>query len=160
MGRRSVSSMSPKEIREQAAKHFRKLVSAAGTNLVQFRAQIHEEEMVELLVGFTRDISLSPTLRRQCALDVIQLARGPQAPWYHDGQTINPHAMGETGNTVQQEIEEARKTSNLFTKLDEMIRSNTHPSTWPEEVRIAAGEMLPSLEASWAAECMENGEEP
>jgi hypothetical protein len=81
------------------------------------------------------------------------------APWYHTGETINPQAMGDTGKTVGQEIEEARKTSALYTELDECIRSNTHPSTWPASVRVLAGEMLPTLEASWEAECKENGEE-
>jgi hypothetical protein len=71
MGRRSVASMSPKEIREQAAKHFRNLVHAGGPNLAVFRAQIHEEAMVELLVGLANDATVAASLRRQCALDVI-----------------------------------------------------------------------------------------
>lgn len=152
MGRRGVETMTPKEIREQAAKHFRKLSAASGVNLAQFRAQVFEEEMVELLVGFTRDITVATSLRRTCALDVIQIARGPQAPWFHDGKTVNPQAIGETGQTVGQEIEDARKTSALYTQLDELIRSNTHPSLWPESVRVLAGEMLPALEASFAAD--------
>lgn len=159
MGRRSVTEMSPKEIRAQAAKHFRNLVHAGGPNLAVFRAQIHEEEMVELLVGLTKDISVAPGLRAQIAMDVIKIARGPMAPWFHTGETINPHAMGDSGKSVGDEIEEARKTSALYTELDACIRSNTHPSTWPESVRVLAGEMLPTLEANWAAECDETGKE-
>lgn len=153
MGRRGgVETMTPAEIRQQAAKHFRKLSAASGVNLAQFKAQVFEEEMVELLVGFTRDITVATSLRRQCALDVIQVARGPQAPWFVNPATIQPNAIGETGQTVGQEIDEARKTSALYTQLDELIRSNTHPSMWPESVRVLAGEMLPTLEASFAAD--------
>jgi hypothetical protein len=151
LGRRGgVETMTPQEIRQQAAKHFRKLSAASGVNLAQFKAQASEEAMVDLLVGFAHDISVATSLRRQCALDVITIARGPQSPWYHDGKTIDPQAIGETGKTVGHEIEEARKTSALYTQLDELIRSNTDPRLWPDSVRVLAGEMLPTLEASFA----------
>ena len=102
--------------------------------------------MVQILVGFAEDMNLAPPLRRDCAKDVIALARGPLAPWHHDGETIDPAAARENGNTVGAEIVAIRATAELYQRLDELVRRGVPPELWPEDVRAIAG----GLAASYA----------
>lgn len=123
-------------------KHLRRLQNA--TNGVQFVAQLHEREAVELLVEFMHDPLLPVTLRRQCAIDVTQLARGAVRPWVHTGETINPEAEGTAGlgATVRQEIEAAQNTATLHHQLNMLTAANVHPRDWPADVRAVAADMV------------------
>jgi len=143
MGRREVEkAVDPQQLREAIGRHFRRLTNTAGVNMAEFRAQLHEEEMVELLVGFTRDMTATMPFRRQCALDVLQLARGQIRPWIHDGETIQPDAVGLSGRPVREEIDSARRAAEVYAELDDLVRRKVHPSEWPEAVRLAAGDAI------------------
>ena len=104
MGRRSVSSMSPEEVRSLVSRNFRRLVNTAGINLAQYEAQIHEGDAVRLLWEFATDEGNPKAFRRDCAKDVLQYARGAIRTWAHDGETIDPMAQGQTGRPVGEEI--------------------------------------------------------
>ena len=145
MGRRSIAPATPAQVRASVAKHFRHLMGpATGINLAQFQAQLHEESMVQILVGFACDVTLPAPLRRDCALDVIRIARGPIAPWIHDARTIDPDGIAPSGKPISDEIEEIRKTAELHQRLDELVRRGVPPALWPEDVRKAAGDFLAS----------------
>ena len=98
--------------------------------------------MVETLVGFVRDFTVPVALRRQCAMDVVAIARGPLRPWVHDGETIDTNAQGVTGETIGAEIDAARSSAAALAELDELVRRRVPVSQWPESVRLAAGELL------------------
>jgi hypothetical protein len=117
-----------------------------GLNMVQFTAQMHEVEMVKILVGFVKDATLPPTLRRDCALDVIRLARGPVAPWIHDAKTIDPAGIAPSGRPVADELAEIKKATTLYQALDDLVRRGVPPEQWPEDVREAAGDLLDQIE--------------
>jgi hypothetical protein len=147
MGRRSIANLTPQEIRKQAAKAFRNVVHASSVNLVQFEAQIVEAEMVNIIIGFARDTEMPPGFRKECAKDVIQYARGPQAPWFHDGKTINPAEIGRSGVTIEAEIDAAKMTGDLYQKLDELVRMNIPLADWPDEIRLMAGDLVNVFDA-------------
>jgi hypothetical protein len=136
------SKIDPKKAREAIARHFQALMQKSGVNVTQFKAQIYEEEMVDMLAGFARDMTQPTSLRRQCAIDIITYARGLPKPWIHVGDTVNPEAEGKVGETVGQEINAARLTANIYQQLDELVRRGVHPDSWPADVRQAAGEAL------------------
>jgi hypothetical protein len=167
MGRRSTSDkmmvrrfqkeLRPEDVREVVGRHFRSLTSKAGVNFAQYKAQQHEEEMVELLVGFTQDATLTANLRRQCALDVILVARGPQAPWLHSGETIIPGMAsqdpnGPPGRTVGDDIESARRAADVQGELASLVMRKVPPAEWPEHVKLAAGEAIAYFELEGKAE--------
>lgn len=146
MGRRSVNVPKVRDLekrnahdaRQAVVSHFRQLTGPAGINLAAFKAQIHEEEMVDLLVGFTRDVTLPATLRRDCAKDVITIARGPIQPWFHMGETIDPLAEGRTGNTIGAEIEATRLTSQAYEAITRLMMQQIPFDMWPEDLRAFA----------------------
>ena len=144
MGRRSLAVVTQEEeARAAVARHFRSLTDrrGVGVNLAQFQAQIHEQEMVNLLYGFAMDPTGDLAFRRLCILDVLNIARGPIAPWRHDGQTIDPAAQSATGKgSVGDDIEEAQRSAALLQKLDELVRLKVPVDKWPTEVREAAAE--------------------
>ena len=145
MGRRSIAPTTPAQVRASVAKHFRHLMGPErGINMSQFTAQLRERDMVELLVGFALDATLPAPLRRDCALDVIRIARGPIAPWIHDGRTIDPGGIAASGKAVGDEIAEIERTATLYQQLDELVRRGVPPELWPEAVRQAAGSFLES----------------
>jgi len=145
MGRRSTAPATPAQIRATVAKHFRHLMGPErGINMSQFTAQLRERDMVELLVGFACDATLPPSLRRDCALDVIRIARGPIAPWIHDARTIDPDAISPNGKPIGDGVEEIMRTAELHQQLDELVRRGVPPAEWPEAVRQAAGDFLAS----------------
>ncbi|MDE2580917.1 MAG: hypothetical protein KGL52_04735 [Rhodospirillales bacterium] len=146
MGRRKTEP-NPAEIRRTVARHFRHLMGPeTGLNMVQFTAQLHERDMVELLVGFALDATLPPPLRRDSALDVIRLARGPVAPWIHDRATIDPDGIAPSGRPVADELAEIKKATALYQALDDLVRRGVPPEQWPEDVREAAGDLLDQIE--------------
>lgn len=129
--------------RKQAVANIRRLTANSGVNYAQFEAQVHEAKMVRLLVGLAEDVLLPPDLRRECAIDVITLARGKIGVWLHDGQTIDPEApSGVVPGTVGQEIEQVRIASEAYEELDELIRKRVPPAYWPERIRTLAGEAV------------------
>lgn len=141
-GKTFAASINPREARAAVVKHLRRLNSAV--NITQFSAQLYEQEMVETLVEMVRNEATAPSLRRQCAIDVLTFARGAVRPWVHMGETVNPQAEGTSGlnATVGEEIEAAKNTARLHAQLDLYIAQNKPPSEWPEDVRTIAGEML------------------
>jgi hypothetical protein len=124
-------------------KHFTHLSSSKGSvNLAQYAAQRHEEEMTEMLIGFARDISQPAFFRRECALDVLKIARGPIEPWKHDGKTIDQNAIGHTGSTVGTEIEATRLTTALHEAVADLTMRGIPVELWPADVREAAGQLV------------------
>ena len=143
MARRTdIAKLDANLARKAVAAHFRKITSKSGINYAQFQAQLQEEDMVRLLAGFAMDTTLQPTLRRECALDVITIARGKIQPWIHDGQTIDPEAVSAAGSPIKQEIDAARATAELYQELDDLVRRRIPPEQWPEAVRTLAGEAI------------------
>jgi len=143
MGRRALTTLNPQEARAAVAKHFRRLTnSQTGVNLAQFQAQLKEQEAVRLIQGFMEDPTLPVAFRKECALDVIKIARGPITPWFHDGKSVDPNAEGQTGQTVGTEIEAAKLTAELHERLNDLVMRKVPVDRWPEDVRAAAGEFM------------------
>lgn len=140
-------TIDPRKARDAVKKHLMRLQNA--TNGVQFTAQLHEVEMTELLVEMARNPIMPPGLRRQCALDVLNYARGAPKVWLHDGETIEPGAPGGAGlgATISQEIDAAKQTARLHEQLALLTASNVHPSMWPPEVRAVAADMVAFYDA-------------
>lgn len=139
----SLETMNPQEARLTIAKHFRRLANGSGVNMAQLKAQMEEESMVDILTGIAMDFTQNPTIRRQCAMDVISIARGAIKVWAHDGETINPGATGDTGNTIGAEIEAAKMTAELYKELNGYIARGVHPDKWPDNIKqIASPEMI------------------
>jgi len=132
----------PTQVRTAITKHLKRLNDS--TNKVQFQAQLYEVEMIDLLADFARTEDYPLSLRRQCALDVLNYARGQPKTWLHDGQTVDPQAQGNSGlgATVIQEIEAAKATADLHAKVAQLTAANVHPSEWDEEVRSVAGDIV------------------
>ena len=135
------------EARKAVARHFRRLTNQVGVNLAQFRAQLHEEEMVELLVGLARGkavdqkgeaIDVPVSVRRQCMIDVLTFARGPIRPWLHDGETIDPSMPAPGGGTMGDAITATRATADTIEEMADLVARQVPPSAWPDHVREAA----------------------
>lgn len=135
-------TLDPSAARIAIAKHLSNLTQLHSVNMAQFRAQVHEEEMVQTLVEFVRDEEMPAPFRRQCAIDVVTFARGGIRVWAHAGETINPNTQGESGNTVGDEITAARNTTALYEKFDKLVAAGVHPDDWPDDVRQIAGELI------------------
>ena len=115
--------------------------------MAMFRAQLHEEEAVQVLIDMYRDPETAPGLRRQCALDVVSIARGPMAPWAHNGATIVEDGINpNTGLKIADEIDAQRRLSELHQQLDELVRQNVPADKWPEDVRVMAGDLIGYLD--------------
>ncbi len=145
MGRRSLPNtpldkLTYQDARLAVAQHLRKL--KGGLNMAQLRAQTHEEGMVDLLATMARNGDVPYAIRRQCAVDVITFARGNPKPWLHDGKSIDPGSLGETGNTIADEIEAAKHTTSLWKQIDWLRANNVPPAQWPEDVRQVAGDLI------------------
>jgi len=136
------SVFDPRDARAAIKKHLQRLQNSS--NGVQFEAQRHEVDMVNLLVDLAQDESNPATLRRQCALDVVTLARGVPKPWLHTGEDLNADTPGNAGlgATVGQELEAAKQTSALDEQLAQLTARNVHPRDWPENVRSVAADMI------------------
>ena len=139
MGRRSgqqvVANLPPEELRRRTLNRLMTLSALSGANKARYRAQMFEEEMVDLL----RDIAFAPetpaSLRRQCALDVLVVARGEPGGLPAGAETVDPNAKGNTGATVGEEIEAARTSAALFAELDSLVRNRVPFVDWPERVK-------------------------
>lgn len=138
MGRRK-TELDPQKALSVVGRHFRRLVSHGGVNMAEFHAQLIEVEMVQILEGFAKDVTVPVSLRRQCALDVLLLARGPSIPWPRNGKTVDVNEQTPMGGTVGDAIDAARVSADLYQTLDDLVRRRVPPAEWPPEVREAAG---------------------
>jgi hypothetical protein len=154
MGRRSVAvpdvrridRMTPQQARETVVAHYRALTVGAGINLAQFKAQLYEERAVELIGGFMDDVTLPAPFRRDCAKDILLYARGAVKAWEHEGNTINPDAIGRTGNTVKEEIEAARATAQAYEQINILCMKRIPVDAWPPDLQAFAD---PSMVAAF-----------
>jgi hypothetical protein len=126
------------DTRDTIRRHMAR-VSVHNFNLARLRAQTHEEEMVEVLYGIATDPEMAPVLRRQCAIDVLEQARGKITMQIHDGATITPSdpATDGTDRTVGEQIEAARTAASEMTAIQEWASVPFHQ--WPERVRALLG---------------------
>lgn len=140
--KKSLAVVDPKMARDAVKRHLTRLQNSS--NGVQFEAQLHEREMVTLLVDMAQDALMPPSLRRACANDVLVYARGQPKAWNHDGETINPASAGTSGlgATIGQELDAARQTARLHEQLALLTASNTHPRDWPDDVRAIATDIV------------------
>ena len=124
-----------------AAEHIRR---TSNTNMVEFTARLHETQAIKLLIGFAQDKTQSPKFRRACAMDILKLARGGLREWWHNGETIDPNALGRSGlgGTVAQELEAARLTADLYTELNRLIEARIDSASWPESIREVCADMI------------------
>jgi hypothetical protein len=126
------------DTRRAIQRHMAK-TSIHNFNLARLRAQTHEEEMVEVLYGIATDPEMAPALRRQCAIDVLEQARGRIVAQPHDGNSIVPSdpATDGTDRTVGEQIEAARTAASEMTAIQEWASVPFHQ--WPERVRLLLG---------------------
>lgn len=91
------------------------------------------------MVDLLHDIALAPdtplSLRRQCALDVLTVARGEPGRLPEGSETVDPAATGATGATVGEEIAAARESAALFAELDGLVRNRVPFVDWPDRVK-------------------------
>jgi hypothetical protein len=110
--------------------------------MLQLKAQMQEELIVDMLMGFAQDMTLPAQFRRDCLLDVAKFARGAVKSWVHEGETIDPEAPGAVGETKGDEIQAARMSAELYETLNELISRGVSSDNWPEAVRQAAGDLV------------------
>lgn len=154
MGRRSVAvpdmrrveQLTPHQAREAVTAHYRALTIGAGINLAQFKAQLFEEQAVELIAGFMNDVTQTAAFRKECAKDILLYARGPIRPWEHSGETVDPNAIGHTGNTVGEEIQAARLTAAAYEQINVLCMKQIPVDAWPIELQAFAD---PSMVAAF-----------
>jgi len=107
-------------------------------NRVQFRAQMYEEEAVDLVRAMMYADEAPMGHRLQCAQQIVQWARGSVKTWNHDGETINPAAPGPAGLPVGETIEAARAAVEVFSRFDRNVRLNIPYADWDDEVKALA----------------------
>jgi hypothetical protein len=142
MGRRSVTKLDPQEAKQVIRRHFRRLATSSGINLAQLTAQMHEEEAVQFFVGVMRDVTAALPIRMAAADKILVYARGIPKPWFHQGETVDPNATGATGNSVAEEIEATRVTTELCVELDALVCRQVPSERWPERIRAIAGDLI------------------
>jgi hypothetical protein len=148
MGRRSSHALTPLQAKDAVAKHFQRLVGRSGVNLTQFHAQLHEEKMVDVLVGFALDKEQPAEFRRDCAKDVIVLARGPiVSPWVHDGATLTPATALPSGRPAGEAVNQARIAGDTYLQVNMLVAAGTPVDLWPEEVVAVAGDIVEAFRA-------------
>ena len=138
MGRRSTAQLQSRA----ESLHGRLSQELAALNItvnrVQFRAQLYEEEMVDLV----RDMALSTEAtmphRLECARQIVLWSRGKVDEWRHDKETLRPEDTTITGGLIGDTIEQARQTANLFARLDDLVRRKVPVSDWPSDIRQMA----------------------
>jgi len=131
------------QARTAIAKHLTSLTEMNNVNMAVFKAQAHEEEAVNTLVDMMKDVEVPPALRRACANDVIQIARGAIRPWAHSGATIHAEAPGDIpGTTVGQEIEAAKNTAALYEQFNLLVAQGVHSDDWPSDIRDLVGDLI------------------
>lgn len=156
MGRRSSLTPAHKRhadaLRIRLTHEFRKL--NLGVNVAQFTAQRFEQEMVELV----RDIAIANetpiNVRVNCAVQVVEWARGRVETWRHDGKNIDPSAENPlTGTSVGETIEAAKATAETFQELDRLVRQNVPFADWPESIRqLSEAAVFAEVEEAEAAD--------
>lgn len=139
MGRRSLTNFTPEEARAALSARYRRALRGVNVNLVQFAAQQYEEEMLQGLVKFSRDTELAPVFRAECMIKVLTYARGPVAPWKHDGETIDPSMTGNSGQPIGQEINAVRLATDVMQEMNDLVARKVPVSAWPPHVVEAAG---------------------
>jgi hypothetical protein len=105
---------------------------------LEFTARLNERESVEFIIAAAKDENLPTRFRRQCALGIIKLARGPRKPrWRHDGQDIDlsaPGTAGFVGATVGDEFEAVQITTRLLRAVEDLIAADVPTDQWPIEI--------------------------
>lgn len=109
-----------------------------GVNRTQFRAQLYEEQMVDLVRDMALSNEASMDHRLKCAAQVVQWARGGIETWRHDRETMQPDSPVITGGTVGEAVEAARSATELFSELDGLVRRKIPFRDWPERIRNLA----------------------
>lgn len=104
-------------------------------NKVQFRAQMYEEEAVDLVRAMMYAPEVSFTQRLQCAQQVVLWARGGVQTWNHDRETMDPQAMTPVGTPVGETIEAAHAAAEVFARLDRYTRLKIPYADWDDEVK-------------------------
>lgn len=157
MARRSVSQISTgQEARDAIARAFQRHTRKSGVNLAEFEAQKYAVEMVEGLVGLSRDFSVPAALRRECMKDVYEIAFGKIREYQHPGVVIDPNAPGVNGPTIADDMEIARETADLHTRMNDLVMRNVPLSQWPEDVRLAGGNMIQGMIEAEEAEAADD----
>ena len=140
--------MSPQQMLDTMQRRIQGLNILPGINKAQFRAQALEEEMVGIVAGLARHAETPPGLRLDCARYIVTLARGAPQPWFHDGRTIDPDAPSATGRTVGEDIESARRETDLYLRLDALVAQRTPYRDWPDDIKaLAEAQAFAALEA-------------
>jgi len=142
---RAKPPIDPVAARRAVAAHLTQRSRQSAVNLVQFVAQQHEVECVELLVQFARDETLPPALRRDCAKDILLYARGQPKVWLHDGRTVDPAAPSPRDperRTVGDDIADVCTATALYQQFNLLVSQGVHPDEWSDAVKLLAGESL------------------
>jgi len=106
-----------------------------GINKSQFRAQMYEEELVTLARDLAFSAEIAHALRLECIKFVVQTARGVPAPWFNAGETIDPEVRSLAGGTVGETIDAARSASEMYQRLDDLVRRKVPFRDWPADIR-------------------------
>jgi hypothetical protein len=106
-----------------------------GVNKAKYRAQCIEEEAVDMLRDIMTGIETPLSLRRECALDIIRVARGEPGRLPDDARTVEVEAVGGSGQKVGDEINAARVSAALFARLDSLVRNRISYNEWPDEIK-------------------------
>jgi hypothetical protein len=130
---------SPAEATRKAIQRHMTRVSVHSFNLARVRAQMHEEDMVDVLYSMAMDLNLAPEIRRLCAINVLEQARGKITTQLHDGNTVNPSdpALDGTNRTVGDQIDAARVAAAEMSVIQEW--ASVPYEQWPEHVRTLIG---------------------
>ena len=125
----------PEEIRRRTLNRLMRVNDLTGVNKAKYRAQCIEEEAVDMLRDIMTGIETPLSLRRECALDIIRVARGEPGRLPDDARTVEVDAVGGSGQKVGEEINAARVSAALFARLDSLVRNRIPYNEWPDEIK-------------------------
>ena len=130
------------EIKAIATLTLRELLR--GHDVAEFQAQQYAADMIDFLAGVAMDVTQEIGVRRQCANDVLNRAYGTPATKQRV-EITDMTTQGHSGVTIAQEIEAIRLTTALQEQINELVMRGIPPEAWPEDIRLAAGNMIASF---------------
>lgn len=108
----------------------------AHFSIAEYTANRYAAEMVEVLRGIAIDPAVDVTVRRLCALDVIERSDGKVAQKVQVSHHVDENVSGVT---LDHEAVAATTEANELAECERWISSGLSPDTWPEHVRQRFG---------------------
>lgn len=137
----------PREVKAIATLTLRELLR--GHDIAEFQAQRYAADMIDFLAAVAMDVTQDIGTRRQCANDVLNRAYGTPATKARV-EITDATTQGTSGMSIADQIDAIRLTTSMQEQINELTMKGIPPEAWPEEVRLAAGNMMASFSSDGA----------